>query len=107
MNKTQVRLNTVLSCLVMASIMSGVISGFKMGFSTDWPPVWLQSFTLSFPIALVLGFTVLPLVKKFSIWVGKPRTKTPLELKDVNTAPLNTLSVGAPTICCAIQSTEE
>ncbi|MBW3695227.1 DUF2798 domain-containing protein [Vibrio sp. T187] len=75
MNKKQVWLNTFLSSFVMAAIMSGIISGTKMGFSAEWPPIWLQSFTMSWPCALVLGFTVLPLIRKFSVWATKPRPK--------------------------------
>ncbi|MGY3572366.1 DUF2798 domain-containing protein [Vibrio paucivorans] len=73
MNKKQMWLNTVLSSLVMAAIMSGIISGMRMEFSPEWPPIWLQSFTLSWPIALMLGLTVLPLIRKFSEWATKPR----------------------------------
>jgi len=75
LNKKQIWLNTVLSSLVMASLMSGIISGTKMEFSPEWPAVWLQSFCLSWPFALLLGFTVLPLVRKFSEWATTPRVK--------------------------------
>ncbi|MGF1752675.1 DUF2798 domain-containing protein [Vibrio makurazakiensis] len=75
MNKKQMWLNTILSSFVMAAIMSGIISGSKMHFSAEWPPIWLQSFTMSWPCALVLSFTVLPQVRKFSAWLTTPRVK--------------------------------
>ncbi|WP_394246573.1 DUF2798 domain-containing protein [Vibrio profundi] len=86
MNKKQVWLNTILSSLVMASLMSGIISGTKMEFSAEWPAVWLQSFYLSWPFALFLGFTVLPLVRKFSEWATKPRAKKDLALDSLEIA---------------------
>lgn len=68
--------------------MSGIISGSKMGFRADWPPIWLQSFTMAWPCALVLSFTLLPQVRKFSAWVTTPRVK-----KSANSDMLDSLEI--------------
>ncbi|SBS60282.1 DUF2798 domain-containing protein [Vibrio atlanticus] len=75
MNNKQFWVTAILSSLTMATIMSGLISGYKMGFSPEWPPIWLQSFFIAWPCALVLSFTLLPQVRKFSSWVTTPRVK--------------------------------
>ncbi|PMJ66501.1 MFS transporter permease [Vibrio splendidus] len=66
--------NRDLSSLTMATIMSGLISGYKMGFSHEWPPIWLQSFLIAWPCAITLNLTVLPLIRKLSAWICRPRT---------------------------------
>ena len=74
MNNKQFWVTAILSSLTMATIMSGLISGYKMGFSHEWPPIWLQSFLIAWPCAITLNLTVLPLIRKLSAWICRPRT---------------------------------
>ncbi|MEZ8686140.1 DUF2798 domain-containing protein [Vibrio splendidus] len=74
MNNKQFWVTAILSSLTMATIMSGLISGYKMGFSHEWPPIWLQSFLIAWPCAITLNLTVLPLIRKLSEWICRPRT---------------------------------
>ncbi|CAV27700.1 DUF2798 domain-containing protein [Vibrio sp. 10N.237.312.C02] len=73
MNNKQFWVTAILSSLTMATIMSGLISGYKMGFSPEWPPIWLQSFFIAWPCAITLNLTVLPLIRKLSAWICRPR----------------------------------
>ena len=70
MNNKQFWVTAILSSLTIATIMSGLISGYKMGFSHEW----LQSFLIAWPCAITLNLTVLPLIRKLSAWICRPRT---------------------------------
>lgn len=63
-------ISLLLTTLTMAALITGLISGFNSGFSDPWPEMWMTSFLIAWPFAIVLSLTVIPQVRKLSIWLA-------------------------------------
>lgn len=57
----------VIITAVIVFIVSGVVTFTNIGFRADFVPRWLKAFSIGWPVAIVVAFFALPLVRRLTL----------------------------------------
>ena len=57
----------VLITAVIVFIVSGVVTFTNIGFRADFVPRWLHAFAIGWPVAIVVAFFAIPLVRWLTV----------------------------------------